>query len=508
MKNLYLLLLFPSLLFSQWVHQITPTDVDMLLSIDFANSNTGVAGGWVWEFRGKAVYTTNSGNTWLLAQVPDSSRSFVKAQMIDANVGYIAGAYNSYPLNEYKVKQYEKEIQIIHQDSYLRDYYNRIGFTGELESYKGLFLKTTNGGQSWNTYGNLPANVFYLLGMRFINAMTGFVSSSFHYGGAESEGILKTTNGGISWNTLVTVDSVALYNISTIDGNSIYVAGWARGSSWLYNYGIILWSTNGGINWNRHNIPYAAYFHDIYFSNQTTGFAVGGTEGEGLISTDSIPKGVIYKTTNSGLSWFKLPDQLDSTYYYAVGLMNGTGIAIGEKKSQNIWHMLITRTINFGITWTHHVGTDNNVLYGLSMPTQNIWFVSGGMENKLIYKTTNGGAIAIEPISEQVPVNFSLSQNYPNPFNPSTKIRFSVTSGKFDIPPLLSREGTGVSLKIFDILGREITTLINEQLKPGTYEVEWDARLGGSSSELSSGMYFYKLIAGDFIETKKMILLK
>ena len=89
-----------------------------------------------------------------------------------------------------------------------------------------------------------------------------------------------------------------------------------------------------------------------------------------------------------------------------------------------------------------------------------------------------------------IPYNFSLSQNYPNPFNPNTKIRYSIAD--------LSK----VSLKIYDILGREIITLVNEEKPVGQYEVNFNA------SNLASGVYFYQLKAGDFIQSKKMILLK
>ncbi len=92
---------------------------------------------------------------------------------------------------------------------------------------------------------------------------------------------------------------------------------------------------------------------------------------------------------------------------------------------------------------------------------------------------------------------FALYQNYPNPFNPSTKI-------KFDIPaPHLYKGGQGgVSLKVFDILGKEITTLVNEKLNPGTYEVTFDG------SNFASGIYFYQLKAGEFFGVKKLVLLK
>jgi hypothetical protein len=94
-----------------------------------------------------------------------------------------------------------------------------------------------------------------------------------------------------------------------------------------------------------------------------------------------------------------------------------------------------------------------------------------------------------------LPKEFSLDQNYPNPFNPTTKIRFSV-------PQDVRSEKQNVSLKIYDILGNEIVTLVNEQKAPGFYEIDLNA------SSFASGVYFYKIQAGSFSDTKKMILLK
>ena len=102
--------------------------------------------------------------------------------------------------------------------------------------------------------------------------------------------------------------------------------------------------------------------------------------------------------------------------------------------------------------------------------------------------------IGILPISNTIPKEFSLSQNYPNPFNPSTKIKFSITLNK-GLQPL-------VQLKVYDVLGREVATLVNEQLKPRTYETEFDG------SNFASGIYFYTLQTEGFIDSKKMILVK
>jgi len=103
--------------------------------------------------------------------------------------------------------------------------------------------------------------------------------------------------------------------------------------------------------------------------------------------------------------------------------------------------------------------------------------------------------IGIQPISNIIPDRFLLHQNYPNPFNPATKI-------KFEIPSIDNVNKENVQVKIFDILGREIETLVNEELKPGVYEISVNA------SNLPSGTYFYKLSTGEFTETKKLVVVK
>jgi hypothetical protein len=115
--------------------------------------------------------------------------------------------------------------------------------------------------------------------------------------------------------------------------------------------------------------------------------------------------------------------------------------------------------------------------------------LAGGIASTFIARWI-GGATNVEPISIDMPSTYLLQQNYPNPFNPSTTILFSIPTSEF------------VTLKVYDVLGREVATLVNENLSAGSYSYNFDAK------NLTSGVYLYKLQAGKYSETKKMILTK
>ena len=144
-------------------------------------------------------------------------------------------------------------------------------------------------------------------------------------------------------------------------------------------------------------------------------------------------------------------------------------------------------------TWTPSVTVSGLVVHV-------VWEDSRDGNLEIYYKRDTNGNIptGYQNISSEVPAKYSLSQNYPNPFNPIAKIRFTIPSLSF---PHVS-SGNPVLLKVYDILGKEVQTLVNESLKPGTYEAVFDG------SKLNSGVYFYKLITNTFSETKKMLLIK
>ncbi|RPI19004.1 MAG: T9SS C-terminal target domain-containing protein [Ignavibacteriae bacterium] len=143
---------------------------------------------------------------------------------------------------------------------------------------------------------------------------------------------------------------------------------------------------------------------------------------------------------------------------------------------------------------THYVKNIGKVYDYTSLNMNPQYYEMKGCKiNGVIFGDT--ALIGISSISTEIPSSYKLYQNYPNPFNPTTKI-------KFDVPSEVRSQRLEVRLIVNDILGREVSALVNEELTPGTYEVEWDA------ANYSSGIYFYTLSANNFTQTKRMLLIK
>lgn len=378
--------------------------------------------------------------------------------------------------------------------------------TGYVVGDSGKFLKTTNGGFNWsiNTY----ITIGYLKSVYFININTGYICGDSAY---SSDFIWKTTNGGVNWSRLYQTSQMVFNSIYFHDPNT----GYASASN-----GFILRTSNGGTNWSQISIGGFLPVTSVFFPTSDTGYLTSGVLNLG---------GYIFKSTNAGLNWSNINTTsipLNSVYFlnsstgYAAGgeytigplivrTINGGTNWQTQVRPQNydvytdiVFTDTITgycsgsgilKTTNKGINWNYQINS-NNSIYKLSMLNFSTGFAVGG--NGTILKTTTGGdPVGIKPINNEIPQNYFLSQNYPNPFNPTTKIKFDVTSN-------VKREMSNVKLIVYDMLGREAATLVNEELKPGSYEYEWNG------SGFASGVYFYRLITGDFSQTKKMILIK
>jgi photosystem II stability/assembly factor-like uncharacterized protein len=333
--------------------------------------------------------------------------------------------------------------------------------TGWVVGYPGYIAKTTNGG----TFIQQPTGIQDRLNaVFFINENTGWVVG----GDFSVERIFKTTNGGLNWDAQTSNTANKLFSVYFIDD----ITGWAVGGP---SSPKIIKTTNGGTNWFTQSTGIITPLYSVMFADANTGWAVAGyLGGETII-----------KTTNSGQSWFSQSSG-DNRYLrecYVIDSLRVVAVGQGGK--------LITTT-NGGINWNVNSTGSSLELWSVDYPSDSIGYAIG---TNVVLKTTNGGLTFISQNINEIPDEFSLEQNYPNPFNPSTKI-------KFGIPILREEGGRNVIIKVFDLLGREVATLVNETLQHGSYQVVF------SAEDLPGGIYFYKLVSNEFVDVKKMMLVK
>jgi len=396
--------------------------------------------------------TINARAQWV-TNYTDTSIYFMDIQFSSSNTGWVAGLkYNTNGTTEGRLLKTTNAggnwvLQNVGTIAGLWGVYFINDNTGWIVGDKGTVRKTTNSGLNW--IQQITDSTDYLNQAYIINSNTGWITGNNLY---------KTSNSGNNWN-----------KINGIPGGSfaIYFLNDNTGFLTLY-YSRILKTTNGGLNWD---LVYSGSFHtfvfDITFCTNDVGFAAGDGSAEGVL-----------KTTNGGNNWSSVYHSDLKTIYFKN---SNTGWAGG--------YSTILKTTNSGQNWVTQnlpISFPDYVWKIRNSNDSTLWAVGG---KGYIFKTSNGG-VGINQISTEIPSKYSLGQNYPNPFNPSTVVRYQ-----------LSVVGN-VSLKVYDVQGREVQTLVNERLQPGTYEVTFDG------SKLNSGVYFYQLLKGDFKETKKMLLLK
>jgi photosystem II stability/assembly factor-like uncharacterized protein len=312
-------------------------------------------------------------------------------------------------------------------------------------------LKTTNGGSTWQGQTIGESFSFASLSIQFANASVGWL--------VNLDTILKTTDGGATWQEQYEHPAI-LESICCIDANLCWVVG---------SDGTILHTTDGGSNWQQQISGTTKWLESVHFFNDNIGCAVGHN-------------GIILNTSDGGAIW-----QLQSS-----GTSNWLGSVCFGNES-NCWAVgtsgIILHSDDGGNSWIVQSSGINNDLVSVCFVDQlNGWAIG---EYGIVVKTTNGGVSFIdEEEIGGIPNDYSLSQNYPNPFNPSTIIKYSVPNVSW------------VTIKVYDTIGNEIETLINEEKASGTYKLTWYAE------SLPAGVYFYSFQAGAFVEAKKMVLLK
>ncbi len=368
-----------------------------------------------------------------------------------SNTGYICGYNLVLKTTNSGVNWINTFVQGNHQSLTFAD-----NNTGYLCSDSGKIFKTTNAGLNWITQN--PNTFKNLTSVSFLNSETGIVTG---YG----KTLLKTTNGGSNWFSIANLaPEIDIYSSTIINADKYFATG-------TNTY--IISTTNGGASWVPHTLNEANPMFAVDFIDENTGFAIGCC-------------GMTLYTTNSGVNWTDIYNlSLGFTFRSLKFTDANTGFCAGDNG-------MIYRTTNRALSWDSTVTGTGQILYSLFMLNGNTGWAVGNYGT--ILKTTNGGGtgypIGIEAISNEVPKDFKLFQNYPNPFNPVTHFGFRIAD--FGL----------VALTIYDAIGREVKTLVNEELQPGSYEVEFDA------GELPSGVYYYILSANGYRESRKMVLIR
>ena len=330
-------------------------------------------------------------------------------------------------------------------------------------------LKTTNGGIEWISCKYIPE---VLESIYFVDTNNGWVVGDDGF-------IANTTDAGINWNTQRSGRTKEdLESVYFVNSN----IGWAVGIDWNNSSNVILKTENGGISWIDQSCGGTNSLHSVFFIDENNGWAVG----DGYYGNS---EGKIFKTTNGGTDWsiqsIESINRLNSIYFTDVN----TGWAVGGGM-YSTESSIILKTNDGGINWFPQIIKCLKDFYSVYFIDNNIGWAVG--DDGTILKTITSGEFV--PVNsnyfDKLPSTLKLFQNYPNPFNTSTTIRFNLPKSIF------------VKLKVYSILGKEIDTIISEQLSAGEHKLKWSAK------GLTSGIYFYCLITGEFIETKKFIYLK
>lgn len=352
----------------------------------------------------------------------------------------------------------------------------------------GLFVSSNNGDLWTKINTGLPND--HLAGLVLSMAVYG----NYMFAGTNSNGVIYSSDQGVTWtkrDSLLTSSNTKIISSLLLDGSRLY-AGIGSPNTVVFDTTVrgIYLSTNLGLTWSWLSGNFIkTYVTSMLLSNQGTLFAGLGANPGASFGFITVPGGLL-RSTNNGTSWstagWTLPDTIsvsclakDNATFFA-----GTSFGRGHPPSGGVY-----LSIDDGLTWKSiSNGLPGAAIYSLF-----------AYQGKLLVGTAGYG-IWYRPLSEIVnvittqdafiPNIFLLNQNYPNPFNPSTVISYQLPTNSY------------VTLKLYDVLGREVNTLVSTSESAGNHSVTLQ------TTDLPSAVYLYTLQAGNYTQTKKLILIK
>jgi photosystem II stability/assembly factor-like uncharacterized protein len=399
---------------------------------------------------------------WVKLQSP-VNLTLRKLSFVDSLTGWAAGEAGTIIRttdggNNWEIQN--STVQTFITDIFFLD--RNFGWAATIEDafpFRSVILKTANGGENWSAV-YFPDSTEYIRTIYFLDMLNGFVGGSY---------IAYTTDGGNNWlESEVDSNFVSNYPVYNFDFYNNQF-GYACGGR-IDRAGVIWRTTNSGLSWTAQGISADEVF-DLFIFDSLNALTLSG-DPEGLFLMADI------KTTNAGIIWSN-----DSLSFF------GLSFAIDFRTYNEGWSASgykFLLTTNRGESWSEFETPDSSTIFDLQFTDARNGYAVGYDGVILKFDPT---LVGVEMEWDQ-PNNFTLYQNYPNPFNPLTSISYVIGIRQF------------VSLKIYDVLGNEILLLIDEEQSAGNYSIDFDA------SGLPSGIYFYQLRAGEFVQTKKMVYLK
>ncbi len=382
---------------------------------------------------------------------------------------------------------------------------------------RGVFLSTNNG-TSWQAINNgLGDSAVYSLAVSGSNIVAGTsqdtsysVSYPKWYGPHGRGMICRSTNSGASWQSADT-SAYTIVSCFAISGSNIFAGATGAGSgvslstnngtSWaainngLKNFGVnslavsganLLAGTDGGIYLSTNN--------GTNWQTADSGFPGGGRVHALVTSDTNRFAGTdfgVYRSTNNGTSWSLvdagMPDYVHNSGWITALAINPNGTGSTNLFAGTAFDGVFLSTNN-GTSWTSvNAGLTNDTVVALAVSATSLF---AGTSNGVWRRPLSEMITSVDRVTDEIPHEFLLDQNYPNPFNPSTSIRYSL------------QDRSDVTLIVFNVLGQQVAELVNSEMEAGYHEVRFDA------SHLASGVYFYRLTAGRFVELKKLLLLR
>jgi len=345
-------------------------------------------------------------------------------------------------------------------------------FTGWMAGGSVQIRKTTNGGTSWFKQNSAPV-AGVLNGIYFFDSSNGIAigrkTASYN---SFTE---KTSNSGNNWFEII---------ISTANNNELHDQFWFDyNTGWICGRNVLLKTTNAGINWADYysSIPPTQNGQNellsVWFVNQQAGW----------IGASNLDKKNIYKTTNGGLNWIFQNNPVANYTYVQINDMRfltpDSGWAIhGTPVSGAIMF-----TTDAGANWLIEEGSNYWFDCITTYLRYKAWCSSSAGR---VWYTYLSSPVGLKKTNNGIPQLYKLYQNYPNPFNPVTTIEFDIVRKNM------------VGLSLYDITGKFIKSLINSYLEAGKYKFDFN------SDGYSSGIYFCRLETPEFLETKKMVIIK